>query len=374
MDLGAWATISRLLDEALDLPAADRAAWLERLDPEHAALKPRLRAMLERASTDNDDFLAGLPTLSSLGSDPGSLRLNAGEAGEQVGPYRLIRELASGGQGAVWLAERADGLLDRPVALKLPIGLAFRPHLTERMARERQILASLTHPHIARLYDAGFAEGGTPYLAMEYVDGTSLDCHAAARDLDVAARVALFVPVIRAVAFAHGRLVIHRDLKPSNIMVTPEGDVRLLDFGIARLLDEARPFDSTLTEVGGRAMTLRYASPEQVAHHPLGVATDVYSLGVVLYELVTGQSPYRPARDTVAALEEAVLAADPVRPSEAAGDPAARRALRGDLDTILLKALKKDPAERYATASDFADDLTRWLQGRPVDAQPDTRR
>ena len=373
MDVGAWATISRLLDEALDLPPAEREAWLERLGPEHAALRPRLRAMLERAATGDDGFLAALPDLSAIGSEPESLRLGAGEPGAQVGPYRLVREIASGGQGSVWLAERADGLLARPVAVKLPIGLAFRPHLAERIARERHILASLTHPHIARLYDAGFSDDGAPYLAMEYVDGTSLDRHCRERGLDVKARVALFVLVIRAVAFAHGRLVIHRDLKPSNIMVTSGGDIRLLDFGIAKLVDDTRPSDSTLTEVGGRAMTLRYASPEQVAEQPLGVATDIYSLGVVLYEVLTGASPYRPARDTVAALEEAVLTADPVRPSEAAGDPGSRRALRGDLDTILLKALKKDPAERYATAGDFADDLERYLGSQPVVAQPDRR-
>jgi serine/threonine-protein kinase len=373
MDVGAWATISRLLDEALELPPAERDAWLEQLPPEHGALKPRLRAMLERAATGDDGWLAALPDLSAIAAESDGLRLGAGEPGARVGPYRLVRELASGGQGSVWLAERADGLLARQVAVKLPIGLAFRPHLAERIARERQILASLTHPHIARLYDAGFGEDGSPYLAMEYVDGTSLDRHCREGGLDVPARVALFVPIVRAVAFAHGRLVIHRDLKPSNIMVTAGGDIRLLDFGIAKLLDDGAPLDSTLTEVGGRAMTLRYASPEQVAQQPLGVATDIYSLGVVLYELLTGVSPYRPERDTVAALEEAVLNADPLRPSQAAADPATSRALRGDLETILLKALKKDPAHRYLTAGDFADDLARYLDGRPVVAQPDTR-
>ena len=373
MDVGAWATISRLLDEALDLPEAERAGWLARLGPEHAPLVPRLRAMLARATTDDDGFLAALPPLSAMGDGGDGLRMGAGDAGELVGQYRLVRELASGGQGSVWLAERADGRLTRPVAVKLPIGLAFRPHLAERMAREGQILASLTHPHIARLYDAGVTADGAPFLAMEYVDGAAIDQHCAAQGLDVAARVRLFVPVVRAVAFAHARLVIHRDLKPSNILVTADGDARLLDFGIAKLLDEARPEASTLTTEGGRAMTLRYASPEQVAQQPLGVATDVYSLGVVLYELLTGVAPYRPARDTVAALEEAVLSAEPRRPSDAADAPAERRALRGDLDTILLKALKKDPAARYVTAGELADDLTRYLDGRPVVAQPDRR-
>ena len=372
MDVAAWATISRLLDEALDLAPADRDAWLERLGPEHGALKPRLRAMLDRAARGDEDWLPALPDLSAFGDEPGDVGLRAGEAGARVGPYRLVREIASGGQGSVWLAERADGLLDRPVAVKLPIGLAFRPHLADRLARERRILASLTHPDIARLYDAGFDDTGTPYLAMEFVDGASIDRHCSERDLDIRARVALFVPVVRAVAFAHGRLVIHRDLKPSNILVTTGGDVRLLDFGIAKLLDDGTPGDSALTEVGGRAMTLRYASPEQVAGRPLGVATDIYSLGVVLYELLTGTSPPAGPRDGGRARGGGAHRR-PVRPSDAAGEPIARRLLRGDLDTILLKALRKDPAGRYDTAGEFADDLVRYLDGRPVLAQPDSR-
>jgi serine/threonine-protein kinase len=373
MDVEAWTTISRLLDEALDLPPAERTAWLERLGAEYASLMPRLRTMLERAAAGGDRFLEALPSLPALGDEVSGLGLGEGEPGALVGPYRLVRELASGGQGSVWLAERTDALVARPVAVKLPIGLAFRPHLAERFAREREILASLTHPHIARLYDAGVARDGTPYFAMEYVEGRPLDRHCDERGLDVEARVGLFVPVIRAVAFAHGRLVIHRDLKPSNVLITEAGDARLLDFGIAKLLDEARPTESTLTLEGGRAMTLRYASPEQVSQAPLGVATDVYSLGVMLFELLTGTSPYRPARDTVAALEEAIVAGDVARPSDVASDPSRRRVLSGDLDTILLKALKTDPAARYATAGDFADDLERYLDGRPVVAQPDRR-
>ncbi|MEZ5285363.1 MAG: serine/threonine-protein kinase [Vicinamibacterales bacterium] len=366
MDVAAWATISRLLDLALELPPDHRVAWVDHLGPEHDALKPQLRAMLSRAASD-DGFLDSLPALAD--DEPAALGERA--PGDLIGPYRLVREIAAGGQGAVWLAERPDGMPARPVALKLPHGLAFRPRLAERMARERDILASLTHPHIARLYDAGLSADGAPYLALEYVEGTALDRHCEDRALDVPARVRLVIAVARAVAFAHGRLVLHRDLKPSNILVTADGDVRLLDFGIARLLDDDRPLDSTLTREGGRAMTLRYASPEQVAHAPLGVASDVYALGVVLYELLTGTMPCPPARDTVGALEDAILSADPVRPSDAAADPVRRRLLRGDLDTILLKALRKAPAERYGTAAAFADDLERFLDGRPVVARPD---
>ena len=370
-----WATLGRLLDEALDLAPPDRERWLDGLAAEHAALEPRLRAMLASTPDDDDAFLESLPRLDldALAGVDG-LRLHGGEPGARVGPYRLVRELAAGGQGTVWLAEREDGVLKRPVALKLPMGLAFRPHLAARMARERDILARLTHPHIARLYDAGIAADGTPYLALEYVDGQPIDRHCDAAGLSIRARVRLFVDVVRAVAYAHGRLALHRDLKPSNVLVTPAGDVRLLDFGIARLLGSARAGQATLTTERGAAMTLLYASPEQVSGAPLDVATDIYSLGVMLYELLAGVGPYRPARDTVAALEEAILQDDPVPPSRATPHPERCRPLRGDLDTIVLKALAKRPDDRYATASALADDLERFLDGHPVLARRATLR
>lgn len=370
MDVRTWTTVSRLLDDALDLPASARPAWLGTLGPEYEALKPRLRALLGQAEgLDRESFLATLPKFDT--SAGGELEDATSRVGALVGPYRLLQPVASGGQGSVWRAERADGLLTRPVAVKLPHGLAFRPGLAERMAREREILATLTHPHIARLYDAGVTAEGEPFLALEYVEGTAIDQHVVARGLAVPARVRLFLQVVRAVAFAHGRLVIHRDLKPSNVLVTPEGDVRLLDFGIAKLLDDAA--DSTLTVESGRAMTLAYASPEQIAQQPLGVATDVYSLGVLLFELLTGARPYAPARESAAALEEAILTQEPRRASQAAASAAARKALRGDLDTILAKALRKAPGERYASADALGDDLSRWLDGLPVSARPASR-
>ncbi len=370
MDVRTWTTVSRLLDDALDLPASARPAWIETLGPEYEALKPRLRALLAQADgLDRASFLATLPKFDAAAGEETDEAPS--RVGALVGPYRLLQPIASGGQGAVWRAERADGLLARAVAVKLPHGLAFRPGLAERMAREREILATLTHPNIARLYDAGVTADGEPFLALEYVEGTAIDQHVAARGLAVPARVRLFLQVVRAVAFAHGRLVIHRDLKPSNVLVTPEGEVRLLDFGIAKLLDDAA--DSTLTVEAGRAMTLAYASPEQIAQQPLGVATDVYSLGVLLFELLTGARPYAPARESAAALEEAILTQEPSRASQTAAAAAARKALRGDLDTILAKALRKAPAERYASAEAFGDDLVRWLDGLPVSARPASR-
>ncbi len=294
-------------------------------------------------------------------------------AGTSIGPYRLKRQLARGGMGTVWLAERADGLVHRPVALKLPRGAWRRSGLSERMAREREILASLNHAHIARLYDAGLTADGKPYLALEYVEGRPIDEHARENRLDVRSCVRLFLQVTDAVAHAHARLVVHRDLKPTNILVTPEGEVRLLDFGIAKLLEQGEERETALTEISGRALTPAYASPEQIEGGPISVASDVYSLGVVLYELLTGASPYKLSHESRAALEEAILGSDPARPSDAAVDPVRRKALQGDLDTILLMALKKAPEERYPTVYALADDLERYLDGLPVLAQPDSR-
>jgi serine/threonine-protein kinase len=374
MDVRTWTTLSRLLDEALDMEPAAREAWLAGLAAEYAAFRPRLRAMIDQLSAPGTpDILSTLPKFDLAGSDePGAE--DAAEPGPDaiVGAYRLIRKLAAGGQGTVWLAERADGLINRPVALKLPHAFAYRPGLAERLARERDILAALNHPNIARLYDAGVTATGLPFLALEYVEGTPIDAYCADRRLDVRARVVLFLQIVRAVAFAHGQLVIHRDLKPSNVLVTADGQVRLLDFGIARMLDEGTAADSTVTAMAGRAMTLAYASPEQIARGPLGVATDVYSLGVMLFELLAGVRPCTPARDTPAALEEAILTTEPRRPSEVCVAAEFRKALRGDLDSIVLETLHKAPERRYQTAAAFADDLERYLDGRPVRARPDS--
>src|SRR5262245_53438667 len=224
----------------------------------------------------------------------------------------------------VWLAERADGLLQRDVALKLPRGAWLRADLIARMGRERDILSSLEHPNIARLYDAGVTAGGRPYLALEFVDGRPIDEYCAAEGLDVRARVRLFLQVAQSVAYAHGRLVVHRDLKPSNILVTGEGEVRLLDFGIAKLLDAQADHHPGLTEAGGRPHTPEYASPEQILGEPLSTASDIYSLGVVLYELLAGTRP-QVRGSSSRALEAAILETDPVPPSASASTPSARK-------------------------------------------------
>jgi eukaryotic-like serine/threonine-protein kinase len=372
MDASAWDRLSRLLDEALDLPPDERAAWVASLGPENDALKPRVLELLAHApAVQAADFLGTLPKVDV---SPIEIRDEPADAvGAPIGPYRLLRELGKGGMGTVWLAERTDGLIRRPVALKLPRGAWPPDALAERMARERDILAALTHPHIARLYDAGVTAGDRPYLALEYVEGHPIDEYCGAHGLDVRARLRIFLQVVHAVAYAHAKLVVHRDLKPSNILVTADGQVRLLDFGIAKLLDEGQAGQPSLTELAGRPHTPEYASPEQVSGEPLSIASDVYSLGVVLYELLTGSRPYKVRRDSRRALEDAILQSDVSPPSASAADPASRRAVRGDLDTIVLKALKKAPDDRYPTVNAFGDDIERCLDGRPVLARPDSR-
>lgn len=352
--------LSRLLDEVLDLAPDGRRQWLDSLAAEHADLRPSLEAMLFRAGgIETQDFLGRMPGFDDL-SDAVSVR-----AGEMVGPYRLIRELGSGGTASVWLGERADGTLQRQVALKLPhLGLIDRG-LAARMARERDILAALEHPNIARLYDAGVDEKGRPYLAIEYVDGVSPDAYCESNALTLRQRLQLFLRIASAVAYAHARLVVHRDLKPNNILITASGDVRLLDFGIARLLMGDRQSAQQLTRVGAHALTPAYAAPEQFTGEPITVATDVYSLGVVLYELLTGRSPYSPQRSTLSALEDSVVR-DEVPLASKVTPKAMARALRGDVDTILARALEKKPADRYASVESFAGDVERYLAGQPL--------
>ncbi len=370
-----WRILSALLDEALEVPATDRTAWFARRDdiPEH--LLATARSMVDPEA--KSFVLPELPAYSP--SELGELESHETPVlrqGESVGPYRLLREIGQGGMGTVWLAERRDEALKREVALKLPHSTLTKPHLAERFKRERDILAALVHPNIARLYDAGITDQGQPYLALEYVDGQSLTDYCSASQRNISARIELFLQVLLAVQYAHSRLVVHRDLKPSNVLVTVEGHIRLLDFGIAKLLVDGQAHETELTEVGGRALTPQYAAPEQILGLPITTAVDVYALGVMLYELLTGVLPYRPKRDSRGALEDAIVETEVLPPSRAIAPEqphaADRKVLRGDLDTIVLKALKKEPTARYATSAAFADDLQRYLDGEPVLARPDS--
>jgi serine/threonine-protein kinase len=375
VDVSQWPTISRLLDEYLDLPVSEKSGWFARLRLEMPNLEPQIRFLLDAENgAETRDFLPPLESIT--GHDDY-------RAGTSIAGYRLVRELGRGGMGAVWLADGSGQLSKRPVALKLPITTSHRKALAQRFARERDILAALTHPHIARLYDAGIAADGQPFLAMEYVEGVPLTEFCTLRRSGLEERLRLFSQVLAAVQYAHANLILHRDLKPSNILVTTGGEVRLLDFGIAKLMVAGEAKMTELTQLGGHALTPDYASPEQIIGATLSTTSDVYSLGVLLYELLTGTRPYRLARDSRAALEEAILKTDPVRPSQAVSEAQSeivglsarkfRRLLAGDLDTITLKALKKQPAERYASAEAFLSDLERYRVGAPVSARPDGR-
>ena len=368
-----WPEISALLDEGLEMPATERAQWLQSLSGDRAEVRDTVRELLaSHARAETANFLHTLPKAKAAAASAHSDTLVADEliAGDLIGAYRVISPLGRGGMGVVWLAERADGQLQRQVALKLP-RMAWGSAVAERLARERDILASLNHPHIAHLYDAGVDPKGRPYLAMEYVEGQPIDVYCRERALAVSDRLALVLQVAAAVAHAHAQLVVHRDLKPANILVTREGQARLLDFGIAKLMEGQRTEETALTQLSGRVLTLDYASPEQICGEPLGTASDIYSLGVLAFELLAGARPYALKRGSAAELEEAIASVDARLASEVATAPMLRRQLRGDLDAILNKALKKNPGERYATVDAFAEDLRRHLQQQPVLAQAD---
>jgi WD40 repeat protein/tRNA A-37 threonylcarbamoyl transferase component Bud32/TPR repeat protein len=377
-----YSRVSALLDQAMEMAPEARDAWLRELECSDAKSAAVLREMF--ASMD-DGEAQGFLHLRGLVADSVAAMAedSPGLIGRQFGPYRVLSLLGHGGMGSVWLAERVDGLFNRQVALKLLHPALMGRVMSERVTREREILASLNHPNIARLIDAGFAEDGQPYLALEYVSGVPLTTYCDEQRLPIRQRLELFRQVLNAVQYAHANLVIHRDLKPSNIMVTAQGQVYLLDFGIAKLLTEGEARETELTRLGGRALTPDYAAPEQMSGAPITTAADVYALGVMLYELITGERPYRLKRDTRGALEEAILRADPVAPSGAALSETAANArattvlklaktLKGDLDTIAIKALKKSPSERYATANAFGEDIARFLQGEVVLAQRDS--
>jgi eukaryotic-like serine/threonine-protein kinase len=392
-----WQRIETLFAEAMGCPAHERARLLERA----CAGDPDLRTSLDRllrAHDRADDFLQRFDTARAAALVDLGMAEDAGEsaAGRTIGPYRIVREAGRGGMGVVYLAERADGQFRKQVALKVvPRGLEPDGQALRRFREERQILASLDHPHIARLLDGGLTEDGLPWFAMEYVEGSRIDRFCDARCLPLEPRLELFLRVCDAVRYAHGKLVVHRDLKPSNILVTEDGTPKLLDFGVAKLLAAEPGGEAPLTRTGVRPMTVEYASPEQIRGEPISTASDVYSLGVLLYELLTGRSPHRRADVPPHELERRVLEEEPERPSAAilrapggaadasrTPDQASRaraatperlyHRLRGDLDAIALAALAREPARRYASVEQLSADVRRHLAGLPVSARLDT--
>ena len=375
-----WQALSPYLDQALAMPDDVRGAWLSSLSEQDPALAAQLGALLdEHRVLAQEGFLENRRF---------ALPNSTGLAGQTLGPYTLISQIGQGGMGSVWLARRSDGRFERQAAVKfVSIALAGRA-TEERFKREGSILGRLTDPHIAGLLDAGVSSDGQPYLILEYVDGTTIDQYCDLHKLDLEARVRLFLDVLAAVAHAHANLIVHRDIKPSNVLVTTGGEVKLLDFGIAKLLEgEGQTGNATLlTHEGGSALTPQYAAPEQLTGQPVTTATDVYALGVLLYLLLSGRHPAGSGPQSPAELLKAVLDTEPPRASEAitadngkliaerrgATPDKLRRELRGDLDTIVGKALKKNPKERYGSVTAFADDLCRYLRREPISARPDT--
>jgi len=375
-----WNEISPLLDKALSLREDQQEDWLRSL----SSSQPELAAILEIILQDHraiirEGFLEFSP---SPADNSGFLK------GQSVGPYTLLFPIGEGGMGRVWLAERSDGRFERRVAIKfLQFSVATRAG-AERFKREGRILGSLAHPHIAELLDAGVLPDGQPYMVLEYIEGNPIDQFCDSRALDVNARIGLFLEVLGALAHAHAGLIVHRDIKPSNVLVSKDGQVKLLDFGIAKLLPqgEQSPNASLPTVEGGAALTPQFAAPEQVTGGAITTGTDVYAAGVLLYLLLTGQHPAGTALRSPAELFKAIVELDPERPSNsiptdvltAAAEKRAttpdrlRRQLRGDVDTIALKSLKKLPGERYGSATAFAEDLHRYLNRQPISARPDT--
>jgi eukaryotic-like serine/threonine-protein kinase len=355
-----------LLNDALDHDAQTRAAWLQDACGDDEKLRAQVEALLVAHATSGvvDDVVNAMAGVSFPQPEA--------EIGRRLGPYRIAKVLGFGGMGAVYLGERADGQFEQRVALKIMRSGWGGEESRRRFVEERQILARLEHPHIARLLDGGLTEAAEPYFAMEYVEGKAIDEFSEARSLSVEQRLDMFLQVCGAVQHAHESLIVHRDLKPSNILVTASGQVKLLDFGIAKLLDSDAGAHPAVTQTRMHWLTPQYASPEQIRGEPVTTASDVYALGLVLYRLLTGQPPYEVDTASAAQVEAIVCNTEPVAPSITAHQ--LRRVLEGDLDTIVLKALRKEPAQRYRSAEQLAGDIKRHLAGLPILARPATLR
>jgi non-specific serine/threonine protein kinase/serine/threonine-protein kinase len=361
-----WQLVKDTFAEAYDLPSEERVSFLNEILEQDPELYREVVSLLA-ASEQPDNIIENnaVDLASNVAIDEPDL------TGRQFGNYRIIRELGSGGMGAVFLAERDDGQFKMQVALKVVRQSVVDSDTLKRFLAERQILADLHHPNIAALHDGGVTDSGEPFLAMEYIEGMPLTEYANDKYLSIRERLELFLKVCSAVSFAHRNLIIHRDIKPSNIIVTADGEPKLLDFGLAKALS----FEANKTQTAFRAFTPAYASPEQFKGGIVTTASDIYSLGVVLYELLTGREPYEIENKSLDEMMRTLGETEPMRPSsleEIATGNNARSELRGDLDVIVLKALRKEPERRFQTVDDMAADIRRHLEGRPIAARPNT--
>jgi serine/threonine protein kinase/tetratricopeptide (TPR) repeat protein len=370
MSQARWQRIQELFEQASAVGAAERAAWLQERCGDDVALRDDVLGMLDSGAGGSALFDERMDR-AIAGAWSG---VDDVQPGRLIGRYRVLRTLGRGGMGAVYLAERADEQFKQQVAVKLIGGMVAGGALARRFRSERQILANLNHPNIARLLDGGASDDGVPYLAMEFIDGTRIDHYCEQHNLNVRQRLHLFQQVCAAVQYAHQHLVVHRDIKPSNILVTAEGSPKLLDFGIAKLLDAERTGElDELTRLHERLWTPGYASPEQMRGERIGTVSDVYSLGVLLYHLLTGSQPYPLPGRTPEEFIHMVATVDPTRPSSLVGKTSRplARTLAGDLDNIVLRAMHREAQRRYPSAAALAEDVQRYLDDRPVHARPD---
>jgi serine/threonine protein kinase len=392
MNPADWQRVKEIFADALEQPASLRARFLQEACGNDFDLREEVESLLK--SNDEDEHIIEKNALNFsqvFKSNGGNYK------GKQFGHYKILREIGRGGMGAVFLAERTDGEFQQQVALKIVRQTIADSELERRVRRERQILASLNHPNIASLHDGGVSENGEPYLVMEYVEGEPLLTFSENQNLNIEERLRLFLKICSAVSYAHRNLIIHRDIKPSNIFVTKDGEPKLLDFGLAKILDEHLS-DETQTATAFRAFTPSYASPEQIRGRNITTASDVYSLGVVLYELLTSERPFKTEEKSFEDILKEISEREPTKPSEVASSQWSvvsesfkdqrpktkdqksnrqsaignRQSLRGDLDNIVLMALRKEPERRYSSVELFANDIERHLKGLPVSARPNT--
>ncbi|HKW49419.1 MAG TPA: serine/threonine-protein kinase [Gemmatimonadaceae bacterium] len=367
MDRTAWDRVATIFDRALDARGEERAALLDQLCGSDETIRREVEGMLD-AHEQSPGLIAERRLLSR--EDPLNETLRDGT---RVGPYRIVAPIGAGGMGDVYRAERADGAYRQTVALKVLRPGYRTAEMVRRFRIEREALARLAHPGIATILDGGALEDGRPYIVLEFVDGVPVTRYCSEQNLPLRERLTLFVRIASTVQFAHGRLVVHRDLKPSNILVQPDGTPRLLDFGIAKLLDvEADASLGVATTPDVRLLTPEYAAPEQLRGEPPSTATDVYALGVLLFEVLTSQKPFSAAGRSVSALERAIVETPAPAPSSVVHARTEWRRLRGDLDRIVLMALRKEPERRYASAAQLGEDIERFVSGRPVVARPDS--